>query len=463
MIVSSARRLIAACALPATAVAVLLAPSAASATVKEQCSGANIAGNGSTLQKLAQLETWDSAPTAPHGFNKSANPTACNGSQKSKGVPTVNYTGTGSGPGMESWGLNGNKATANFKAENAFVGTDQPPSKKDSEEIEESGALKTLLTIPVLQAAVTVPVNLPANCVATSTAAPGRLVLNNKTLEFIFRGKIKKWSEITEGGDELKTAPNATEACVPTTSITRVVRLEGSGTTATFDKYLFLIFKKPVDAGKTWEQLGEELENTKWPEEATVIRGKGNGGVASEIVAHPGSIGYVNLADARNNTHFTPGPGKGGPGTATFWTEIQRNGSATKSPKYSDPSTNLDAEARANANCEKEVYTNGKVKFPPASTEEAWNEVTTKASEPKYTICGFTYDLSFSAFSDYPGTSEAEATTAHDYFTFMLSTGAEGGQTLIAGATDYLALPTTKEAAKNVQKIAQKGAEKITF
>lgn len=157
------------------------------------------------------------------------------------------------------------------------------------------------------------------------------------------------------------------------------------------------------------------------------------------------------------------GTGKGGAGTATFWAELQRNGNSTKSPKYSDPASNGDLEAKGHANCEKEVYTNGKVKFPPASTEEPWSEVTTKVSETNYALCGFTYDLSLNAFHLYPGTTEAEATTAENYFTFVLNTATEGGQSLINGLTDYLPLPTNKEPSKNVLTIAQKGAAKITF
>jgi ABC-type phosphate transport system substrate-binding protein len=449
----NARRLVLSCILPAGALAALVIPSAASASLGEQCSGANIEGNGSTLQKLAQVETWGP------DFNKEANALACNGTQGAKKSPTVKYTGTGSGPGMESWGTNGH--AANYSATNAFVGTDQPPSKADLEAIEGhhvEGKTAKVLSIPTLQAAVSIIVHPPANCTATSTAVPGRLVLGNKTLEEIFRAKKTKWSQITESGDKLEGA-----GCNPEEKISRVVREEGSGTTAIVDKYFALINPKGKVVGtKTWKELAEELSNTKWPEEGTVVRAKGGGGLVTKVFETASSIGYANLADARNNKNFSKP--LGGEGKATFWAPVQNNGTSITTFKYADPSTNTDGEAKAKANCELEVYTNGAgTKFPPKSTEEPWNAVTTKTSEKHYTICGFTYDLAIAGYSAYPATSEEEATTIANYDAWVLNAAAEGGQKLIEANTDYLGLPTSKTAELNVQKIAQEGAAKITF
>ena len=102
------RRRTLSCILSAGALVALAAPGAASASVGEQCSGSNVAGQGSTLQKLAQIETW-----GPN-FNKSANVLACAGlaGQGDLKKPEVTYTGTDSGPGMESWGTI--KKTPNF-------------------------------------------------------------------------------------------------------------------------------------------------------------------------------------------------------------------------------------------------------------------------------------------------------------------------------------------------------------
>jgi len=427
--------------------AALTSPGVASASLGEQCSGENITGQGATLTKIAQLNIWDP------DFNTSTNAAACSGTQGSKGKPTISYSSTGSAVGLESWGVNGHAAS--FGPTNAFVDTEIAPSSTLKSEIEAHGAATTLLTIPVLQAALAIPVHLPANCTATSTAVPGRLVFNNVTLEEIFRGTITKWSQITDDGDALSGS-----GCEPATTIKRVVREDGAGSTTILKHYLFLINKKAVDGSQTWQQLAEGVVNTKWPEEGTVVRAKGNSGLVTKVAEEASSIGYADLADTRANGDFSPP--KGGANTGLFWPEIQKNGLSTKSPKYSDPSSNGDAEAKANANCEKETYTNGKTKFPPPSVESTWNEVTTKTTETNYPICGFAFGLAFNSYSKYSGTTAAEATSVNNLLTFELNAAAGGGQVLLNN-NDFLALPTNKKPELNVQKIAEEGAAKISF
>jgi ABC-type phosphate transport system substrate-binding protein len=447
----SVRRLASSCVISAAAVAALALPSAALAGGPPQCSGESpIKGQGSTAQNLAQTELWTKK------FNISANESACNGTQGTLAKPLVEYTGTGSGPGMEAWGLKGH--AVEYKTF-AYVGTDQPPSLSDTAEIDKNGAPGTLLTIPVLQFAVAIPIHLPANCTATSKAAPGRLVLDNTTLEEIFRGVITKWSEITEDNDKVSGT-----GCNPAATIERFVRLEGSGTTATFKKYLYLINKGAVDGGQTWEQLAEAVENTEWPSEGTVGRGKGGKKLAEEVAATESSIGYANLADVRKTKSFS-GTGNGA-GSGKFWAEVESNGVKPKG-KYADPATNGDAEALGKSNCVGEKYTNGSKAFPPKNALESWSEVTTSTKQKKYSICGFTYDLSFTHFGDYPGTTPAEAQAAKDYLQFEVNDAAEGGQQEIEGeasfdptGTDYLALPTGSKKT-NVLKIAEEGAALI--
>jgi ABC-type phosphate transport system substrate-binding protein len=442
----SIRRLISALAICGLLAAALASADAADASLGQQCSGENITGQGATLTKIAQTSIWDP------DFNTSKNPTACSGTQGSTGKPTAAYTASSSAAGLESWGVSGHAAS--FGASNAFLDTEIAPSAALEGEIEAHGKTATLLTIPVLQASLAIPVHLPANCVATSSAAAGRLVLNNVTLEKIFRGTITKWSEITDSGDKLSGS-----GCVPASPITRVVREDGAGSTTILMHYLYQLNNKAVDGTQTWQQLAEGIKNTLWPEEATVLRAKGNSGVVSKIAETAGTIGYADLADTRANGSFSPP--KGGAGTATFWAEIQRNGKSVTAPKYSDPSTNGDAEAKANANCAKEKYVNGKSTTLP-SAESNWNEVTAKTSETNYTLCGLAYALAFNSYSSYTGTTQAEATTVDNLLTFELNAAGEGGQTLLQG-NDFLSLPTSTTEAANVLLIAQKGAAKIAF
>jgi ABC-type phosphate transport system substrate-binding protein len=450
----SARRLVPACILSAAAMAALVAPGAASASLGAQCSGVNVTGQGASTQKLAHQTVWGP------GFNTSTkSKAACSGTQGSKGKPEAKYTSTGSGAGLESWGVN--KHAAVFDATNAYIGTDEAPDVTQKKEIEEGETTlipNTLASIPVLQLSVAAIVNLPANCTATSKKNAGRLELNNVTLEGIFRGTITKWSQITEDGDKLSGA-----GCNAETTITPVVRKDQSGTTHIFKRYLGLInggsFTTEKEETKTWNQVAEGPESTTWPKAANVVKpaATGGGALVAKVAETPGSIGYAGLPDARANGSFTPGPGKGGPGTAKFWAPLQNNGLGTTKQKFVDPSSNKDAEAVAESNCKSTEYTNGEVAFPPASVLEEWNAVTTRTIEKKYTLCGLTFDLAFTSFGSFPGGTLGEATSVHDYLKFVVDSKGSGGQKLIA-KHDYLALP--KGA---VMTEAQEGAAKIAF
>jgi ABC-type phosphate transport system substrate-binding protein len=443
--VFSTRRILSACALSATAAVMAAAPGAASAAT--QCSGSNIVAAGSTLQKLAQKEVWEPE------FNKSTNAKACSGAQGSKAKPTVSYESIGSGAGLEKWGVKGHAFEAGSFA---IVTTDEPVNAADKSTIEshaEKADSESVQTIPVIQGAVALIVNLPANCTATSTPAPGRLVLNNTTLEGIWHGTITKWSQITEEGDTVSGA-----GCVPTTEIQHVVREDGSGTTHIFKAYLALISSTPFETekgeSKDWLQIDEGAENTTWPKADAVLRASGGGGLVKKVAETPSSIGYANLADARANGGFST---TGGPTTSKFWVEVQDSGVTTKKAKYADPSTDADSAGLANANCAKTKYTNGKgTKFPPKSTADTWNEVTTNTKEKNYPICGLSYDMVLSKYSAYPGTSEGEATTASNFLTYVLEKKTGGGQLAIVNH-DYEPVPT------NLLKEANEGALRATF
>jgi ABC-type phosphate transport system substrate-binding protein len=461
----TARRLACACALSAAFSTALVVPGIASATPGgEQCSGETIEGKGASLQKLAQIEIWNP------GFNKGANPLACSGTQGSKGEPKAIYTSTGSGAFLRSWGQEPKEASeVNFGPKNSFGGTDEPPNETQKSEIESHSTGtkgKLLQTIPVLQAAVTISVHLPKGCKAEGGPAPGRLGLNEKNLEKFFAGEITAWSKLL---NKAKLVKSGSEPCESTAPIKRVVRKDGSGTTSLFKKYLWLENKKEVEPGKTWKNLAESANNTTWPKEKEagheVLRGEGNGGVAAEVAANASTIGYVNLADARHDGHFTPAPGTGGAGTATFWAEVE-NGKITVEGKkvatFADPSTNGDEGAKAQSNCAETNYTNGSKKFPPESTALPWNEVTSATKEPNYVICGFTYDLGLEHMSTFTSGSKEAPTekaerTQYDYYNFVLADGVGGGQTLIGEETDYLGLPSA------IKKIAREGIERLSF
>ena len=246
----SARRVLTACIISAASMAALAVPGAANAALLEHCKGSSTTGAGSSFQLELQV-IWDP------GFN--TNKAGCTGATP----PKVTYNSIGSGGGYKEWNEKEHFGTV------GFVGTDNTVNQAEKESIEKKqiGSGGTVLTIPVAQGAVTIPVNLPEKCTATSGPAAGRLTLNDSTLEEIFAGKITTWKalESVEGaGNKLEGAE-----CNKETPITVIVRLDGSGTTHIFKKFLSLIFNGTLASedglNHTWAELAEGSLSTKWP------------------------------------------------------------------------------------------------------------------------------------------------------------------------------------------------------
>ncbi|HUA11767.1 MAG TPA: substrate-binding domain-containing protein [Solirubrobacteraceae bacterium] len=480
------RRLAPALILGALSSVAFIAPASASAEVNHHCvEGANIHGEGSSLQAEADEKFWDSEK-ATDGFNQSKAPTACNGEQfkngeEPGGKPKVTYTKEASSVGMQKWGFGGHERS---DSTTQFVGTDEPPTAAQIAEMEAGKPESKLLTIPVLDEAVSVIVHLPKECTVTSDAKgnAGRFVLTQKQLEEVFAGEITKWTQIT-GVPGSKSAANTWTGATCENTIKRTVRGDGSGTTSIFKKYLNLVKEFPEGfGGKSWRKSGEEIENTEWPNEGSdpVERGKcgekeactsSGGKLAEWVQKHEGLIGYAGIADARSKHDAgteSERSANSQEGKQIFWVEVQNSGSEEK-PKFQEPALVKGEEGawdngtKTVANCASTEFTNGasSAKFPPASTELPWNEATTKTSEKTYGICGLSYDLAYEQYDLFEGFTESQTDTVANYIKFVLGTGAEEGQALINVHSDYLPLPTNKSAKKSVLAIAQAGAEKI--
>lgn len=173
----------------------------------------------------------------------------------------VNYQGIGSSGGVKQ-----------IKAKTVdFGGTDAPVKEAD---LDAAG----LTQFPTVMGGVTIVVNLPG-------IASGQLKLDGPTAADIFRGAITKWNDARIA----KLNPGVK---LPDTAITVSHRSDGSGTTFVFSNYLAkqsMSFMRDVGAGNT----------VNWP--ANAVGGKGNPGVAANVMKIPGSIGYVDIADAMKN------------------------------------------------------------------------------------------------------------------------------------------------------------------
>jgi phosphate transport system substrate-binding protein len=171
----------------------------------------------------------------------------------------INYQSIGSGGGI-----------AQIKAKTVdFAGSDEPLKP---EELEKLG----LLQFPTVVGGVVPVINVAG-------IAAGQLKLDGPTLANIYFGKITKWDDaaIKKLNPQLK---------LPSQAITVAHRTDGSGTTFIFTSYLSLVspeWKEKVGAGKA----------VQWPAKAS-IGGKGNEGVAGQVKAVSGAIGYVEYAYA---------------------------------------------------------------------------------------------------------------------------------------------------------------------
>ncbi len=433
----SARRVISTGIVAAASVAAFVAPSAANAALPGHCQGTSIEGAGSSLQAEAQA-IYDPGFSA----NKSA---GC------VGGPVVKYHSIGSGAGYKEWNEKHNYGTI------GFVGTDNTVNLAEKESVEkevEAGKSSELLTIPVLQGAVAIVVDLPENCTATSKFASGRLALNQSTLEGIFSGSITNWTQLgeVEGADNTLTGTGCNTAIIP------VVRKDGSGTTHIFKKFLNLSDSTPLasEDGKehTWSELGEGSLSKVWPTAAKVVHAaeETGPGLLKEVAAKPGSIGYANLADARNpvNGGFT------GQSPSRFWAvlESSKKVKGTKiSRKYVDPSKDKDTAAASEANCKDTEFSNAGGSFPPPTVDSPWNEVTAKAESKTYALCGLTYDLVLTNYEAYAGGTANEAQTVIDFENYVLSS--KGGAKEVSKTHDYAPLPKglAPEAIAGIEKI----------
>ena len=412
----TARCLALAAILSATVVVAFTAPATAGA-FPPACLGINIEGQGSTLQNEAQT-VWDAA--------------FCGG-----GPPTVKYRTTSSSIGMASWGTEGCPPPADFAANNSFIGTDEPPNPFQIANIEScTNPAAKVETIAVAQESVAIIVHLPTGCTATSTPAPGRLVLSDADLEGIFQGTVTTWGALTDGGDKVVGTGCATDAITP------VVEFDGSGTTHILKRYLNLVDNAALLAENgefaTWAELAEGINKTVWPAAAHVVRsapgapGQDEAEEAKYVVAHAGTIGFVSLVEARKV--FVPAT------PALFWAELQngtKGSGAHAVPTYQDPATNGDVAAIANANCKKTKYTNlppgaTAPPFGPPATLSAWNEVTSALKEKAYSLCAWTYDLRLTA---YP--AALQGTTVTEFLELVTSFHHGGGQALILGHDYY--------------------------
>jgi phosphate transport system substrate-binding protein len=142
--------------------------------------------------------------------------------------------------------------------------------------------------IPAIGGAITTPINLKN--AKTGRTLGSSIQLKQVTLAKIFSGNIKNWNhpEIKKDNPRIATS-------LPATAITVSYRSDASGTTNNFLQYLNAW--APTIFPKVQDDMGTAFPGGKPP--ANSVAGKGNSGVMANVLAKEGTIGYVDLGDAK--------------------------------------------------------------------------------------------------------------------------------------------------------------------
>ncbi len=182
--------------------------------------------------------------------------------QYAKIDPSVrfNYQSIGSGGGQKQ-----------ILAQTVDFGASDGPMSDDN----LSKAPGKILHIPMVAGADVLTYNLPGD---------PDLKFDGPTIADIFLGKITRWNDgrIAAQNPGIK---------LPDLDIIVVHRSDGSGTTYIWVDYLSSVSKE-------WENKVGRGTSVRWP---AGLGGKGNEGVAGQIKQLPGTVGYVELAYAKQN------------------------------------------------------------------------------------------------------------------------------------------------------------------
>lgn len=420
-----------------------------------KCTGPNVTGEGGSFAKDAQIK-----------FNESFKTNFCIGTP-GFGSINVTYSPEGSGAGIT--------AMTNRTLIPRFGGTDDPPTPAqvaamNAGTVSESDNGKVHV-FPIAVGSVVALVNFPDGCnpeklndanrtvsAAEITGTPAKKALlrvrfPKALFEKVWAGESNaKW---TEAFPEL----DAVAACeVP---ITRVVRFDQSGTTFTLKDYLGTI--DPAQGWKTTYSTVGPVLTRQWPNAefggggqcgATEAPGKqadtidhltsncakGNGQLIAKLVATDGSIGYADLATARNNSPtLAVDPTKSEAPTTPYWIPVQ-NGSGVFTEPTADETNGYKTAAGSptkGSNCLTATFTG-----TPGSSLGDWSNASGVNSNTGWGICTLTYALVFEDNAAVWGNTpeeEAKARTVKDYQESILTDTAQG---LLFGA-DYAPLPAS--------------------
>jgi ABC-type phosphate transport system substrate-binding protein len=466
-----------ACLVLALMAALGLASQAKADFTTAKCAGTNIDANGASFAKGAQ-----------EVFNFNFKNIYCAGSGLN-----VAYNANGSGAGISGAQLR--------TSTSRLWGSDDPPTPAQVA-LMNSGAIETspgvlaadtnnandgkIHIYPIAAGAIAPLVNFPDGCNPEALADKYRTVsaaqiTGNAALKGILRVRFTKakFAKVWAGEENAKWSEAfpelAAQGAPCEIPIIRVVRFDKSGTTFGFKDYL-----RTIEPGRGWtttyETGGGSTGNRAWPNAefgeggqcgTTAAPGKqadtvdylttqcenGNGGLVKKVISTDGSIGYSDIATARNasttfavNASLTTAP------TTPYWTQVQNGTVAVGSAEelagqgFTEPTfdeangfktTAASTPAQKGANC----LSPGIFKNTPSTSFGDWSQTSGVNANAGFGICTLTYALVFddnaTVFGNTPE-QESKARTVKDYEESIVS---DVGQSQLFAA-DYAPLPS---------------------
>jgi ABC-type phosphate transport system substrate-binding protein len=396
-----------------------------------QCeNAASISGIGASFQLNAQVawgaatgpfDTTNPAPASGFGYA----PAAAGGcSAFTVGGQRVTYQPAGSGDGRNAFGATAGVRNTRY----AFGGADEPhnPTQLTAANNGPDGVAggtddAVLHTIPVAQSAVAVNIQLPTGCAVAESSTARRISKTALAGAFAGSASFDTWGEIL---------PSITGTGCAAKQFKRVVRLDSSGTTFAFKRYLSAVTPAPY-AG---------LGNTAWPADtgATATVRPTSNGAGAQLAALKqqtvnGGIGYADLATSR-----TEGFDWSGASDSTVWLNVQRLvGTSYASPTATDG---------VGANCTSVEYRNGGSTTLPTTTA-SWINVDAVQTEVNYPLCALTYAMAWQQPSKanvgvpagQPVITQDQARAVKDRLGYILNTTAPSGTLKGGGQTELVA------------------------